>query len=475
MKSAIATSLVVLISLASCLPVAALGIFVADPVAKAVPAVQAGAPISRIVPSTAIINRPSKRDASATVPEKQETPSSSAVPSKSQTGNSFDASRKAIPVTKVRESIPRSRGAKGVKATAVAKTVVAEKKSIPSTPELAPGRTPLPIGERLQDRKVWDMRLVSEEINITITDHVAKTSITEVFKNDSDHMVSGTYLFPLPKDAAFSSFTLYIDGQPVKGEVLEATEARRQYENIVRLMVDPALLEYCGNRAVRARIFPIPSHGSRKVVLQYTQLLNAESGLFKYEFPLKAKNDSSALDHLKLNLILASKKKIMTCWSPTHKVLTRRADPHHASVSFQLDKSIPDRNFSLLYSMSEKSLAADLTFHNQVGKDGYFLLALSPGLDSTEKIAKDILIIADISGSMKGQKMNQARAALKHLVKSTTETDRLNVITFNSNVSSFRPELVYPNGSTRADLLKYIDAIVPSGGTNIGKALSMAR
>lgn len=62
--------------------------------------------------------------------------------------------------------------------------------------------------------------------------------------NDTDRNLAGTYLFPLPDDTTFSSYTLHIDGKPVEGKILEADEARQQYEQIVRRMVDPGLLEY---------------------------------------------------------------------------------------------------------------------------------------------------------------------------------------------------------------------------------------
>jgi Ca-activated chloride channel family protein len=75
-------------------------------------------------------------------------------------------------------------------------------------------------------------------------------------------VVEGTYLFPLPSDAAVTGFTLWIDGKPVEGEVLDADQARRTYEEIVRRMIDPALLEYAGQGAVRARVFPFPRAAS---------------------------------------------------------------------------------------------------------------------------------------------------------------------------------------------------------------------
>ena len=124
----------------------------------------------------------------------------------------------------------------------------------------------------------FGLHLQAADIGVEITDQVAKTYITQTFSNDTDRNLAGTYLFPLPEDTTFSSFSLHIDGKPVEGKILEAQEARQTYEEIVRRMVDPGLLEYADHKTVRARIFPIPAHGTKKVELEYTQLLKAENG-----------------------------------------------------------------------------------------------------------------------------------------------------------------------------------------------------
>src|SRR3989304_3267129 len=97
--------------------------------------------------------------------------------------------------------------------------------------------------------------------------------VDQVCRNDNDWTVEGTYVFPLPIDAAVSSFTLWIDGEPVEGKVLTREEARRTYEEIVRTMRDPALLEYVDRGAVQASIFPIPPDGERRIELEYPPVL----------------------------------------------------------------------------------------------------------------------------------------------------------------------------------------------------------
>jgi len=98
-------------------------------------------------------------------------------------------------------------------------------------------------------------------VSVSIENQVATTKVDQVFVNDADFAVEGTYIFPLPEDAAVSSFDMWVDGKKLEGKLLARDEARRIYEDIVRRQKDPALLEYMGRGAFQARIFPIPPRG----------------------------------------------------------------------------------------------------------------------------------------------------------------------------------------------------------------------
>lgn len=130
-------------------------------------------------------------------------------------------------------------------------------------------------------------------VNVTIQDQLVVTHVDQVFYNPNNSQIEGTYIFPIPVDAAVTKFTLWIDGQPVEGKVLDANQARQTYQDIVNRMRDPALLEYAGRGAVQAHIFPIPPRGERRVELEYTQALTAENGLVRYVYPLNTEKFSA--------------------------------------------------------------------------------------------------------------------------------------------------------------------------------------
>src|SRR3990172_6165884 len=142
----------------------------------------------------------------------------------------------------------------------------------PPPPCPLPGPCPVPS-------PMVQLAIRYHRVTVTIMDQVATTHVDQVFSNPNDWTVEGVYVFPIPADAAVNDFTLWIDGEPVSGEVLDAEQARRTYEDIVNRLRDPAFLEYAGRGALRARVFPIPPQGERRIELEYSQVLPAENGL----------------------------------------------------------------------------------------------------------------------------------------------------------------------------------------------------
>jgi Ca-activated chloride channel family protein len=331
---------------------------------------------------------------------------------------------------------------------------------------------PHPVSPLLKGSVTVGLRVEKEDVRVEITDQVAKTYITQTFFNDTDRNLAGTYLFPLPEDTTFSSFSLHIDGKPVEGKILEANEARQQYEEIVRKMVDPGLLEYADYKTVRARIFPIPAHGSKKVELEYTQVLKAENGLLKYRFPLKSETEGTNIEDVKLNLKISSKQSLRTIWSPSHDITSKKSDDHHATISFDAQDYAPDKDFLMYYSVSDKELAANTLTHKNTGEDGYFLFSVTPPTTAAKAQPKDVVLTVDTSGSMQGEKLAQAKKALNYIVNALNGEDRFGIIQFNTDVDAFQNNLVSATAENKKKATAFIDALEAHGGTNIGDALS---
>ena len=312
-------------------------------------------------------------------------------------------------------------------------------------------------------------------VTVTIEDQVATTKVDQVFCNDGPVAAEGTYVFPLPPGAVVQRFVMWVDGKPVEGEVLPADKAREIYEGYVRRQRDPALLEYVGRDAVQARIFPIPPGEERRIQLEYTQILPAEGGLMYYRYPLDTERFSAMpLEQVSISVEIASKADLRAIYSPSHQdeVVITRQGTKRAGVSFEASHVLPDRDFELYVSTSVDDIGANLLSYQTGSEDGFFLLILSPALEveAGRVLPRDIFLVLDTSGSMDGEKLEQAQAALVYILKHLNPEDRFNVIAFSSDVRSYahtpRP------GSEAAKAIDWVNGLDALGGTNIYQALS---
>ena len=152
--------------------------------------------------------------------------------------------------------------------------------------------TPTYVGDQLVVK--------NHHVQVAIDNQVATTPIDQTFFNQNSWTAEGTYIFPIPEGATVDQFTMTVDGQEVQAQVLDADQARRIYEDIVRSMRDPALLEYVGQGAIQASIFPIEPGTERQVSIRYQQVLPSENGLVRYVYPLNTERFSAMPETLGL-------------------------------------------------------------------------------------------------------------------------------------------------------------------------------
>ncbi|MBV1862758.1 MAG: VWA domain-containing protein, partial [Nannocystaceae bacterium] len=130
------------------------------------------------------------------------------------------------------------------------------------------------------------LQIQRQSVDVVMRDELAETKVEQVFFNPSSRDVEGYYWFSIPEGSQLVSFALETNGQLVEGEVVERKKAARTYEETVQKANDPALLEWIDEHTVRARIFPVPALGSRRIVIRYQQLLTESDGKLRYRYPL---------------------------------------------------------------------------------------------------------------------------------------------------------------------------------------------
>jgi Ca-activated chloride channel homolog len=318
-------------------------------------------------------------------------------------------------------------------------------------------------------------------VTVKITDQIAVTEIDQSFYNPQPVRLEGTYMFPLPKGIEIDKFTMDIDGKPVTAELLDAEKARKIYEDIVRKMKDPALLEYAGQSMLKLRIFPIEPRSEKRIQLRYTQLLRSESGLVAYTYPLNTeKFSSSPLRSLSIKVDIQNKFDFKTIYSPSHDIEVKRSGYNRALIGYEAANVKPDTDFQLFFSVRNKDdIGCDLLTYND-GTDpdgGYFLMLMAPQNQAAANaiIEKDVVFVLDTSGSMaENHKLEQARKALLFCLQNLNARDRFNIVRFSTEAESLFGGMEKVGLASRSKAEEYIKSLKPIGGTAIHEALMKA-
>ncbi len=339
----------------------------------------------------------------------------------------------------------------------------------PSPPHPAPRPAPLPA------------EIDSVQARVKINDQFANTEIDQVFYNPNASRLEATYLFPVPKRAHLEKFSMQIGGKPVEAELLKADQAKKLYEEVVRKLKDPGLLEYVDRDLVRVRLFPVEPNAKKRFTISYSQFLNADDGLVKFVLPLAAGQDlsktaSSKTASLSVKLDLETRLPLKSVYSPTHKIEINREGDRKATVGFETAGPTEESDFQLFYSQEPDPVDIRLLTHKEGDDDGFFLLLASPGLAGPEQkvVAKDVVFVLDTSGSMAGNKLLQAKKALRFCIENLNDSDRFNILRFSTDVEPLFNSVEKATDENRTRARSFIADLKPIGGTAIDAALSEA-
>jgi Ca-activated chloride channel family protein len=320
---------------------------------------------------------------------------------------------------------------------------------------------------------IWNvdgLTIEYQRVNTSIDNQIATTHIEQLFVNDNDWMLEGTYLFPLPEGAAVNQLTMWVDGQPIEAKILEKEEARQIYDEIVRQLRDPALLEYVGTQAIQANVFPIPPRDERRVEIEYTQVLPADNGVIHYIYPQSTDlYTNTPLENQSIRVEVRSDEAIRAIYSPSHPVAVSREGDFRAVVGYEESSVVADTDFELYYTVAPEEIGLNLLSYKEAGEDGFFMLLVAPSVEVDEVIAKDVILVLDTSGSMEGEKMAQAQEAARYVVGHLNADDRFNIVPFSTGVRLYQNELVPADNP--GDYQSFIERLEAIGGTNISQSL----
>ncbi|RUL88340.1 VIT domain-containing protein [Tautonia sociabilis] len=335
--------------------------------------------------------------------------------------------------------------------------------------------------DRIPDRPVaGSFEVKSVVVDALVREQVARVRVSQTLSNPSSGTIEAEYLFPVPDAGTIQDVVLLVDGKELPGELMDAEKARRIYEEIVRRKRDPALLEYMGRGLIKTSVFPIPPQAERTVTMTYTQLLHRDREVVEFSYPFGTqKFTAKPIETLELSLRVESRTPIKSLYSPSHDLDHLSRSDHEAHVSYRAHQVVPAADFRVFYTLAEGGLGASvLSVRPDGDEDGYFLLLASPDVSSDRRdrhpAPKTVVFVLDRSGSMTGEKIEQARDALTFVLNHLNEDDTFNIVVYDDLVETYRPELQRYSPDSRRDALAFVDTIRAGGSTNLDAALRTA-
>ena len=307
-------------------------------------------------------------------------------------------------------------------------------------------------------------------VQVTLTGRAAHVTVEEWFRNSGPVLDEGTYLYPLAGEAVFSDFSLWQGDRELKGEPMDASQARAIYEDIVRRKRDPALIELAGHGLLRARVFPIAPGETRKITLRFTELLDRVGDAWRFRYTAGTGPGAAASASFRMQLDSAA--RFGDPYSPTHRLNTSRRDDR---IELALADTAVRGDLELFLPLARRTVGLSLVTSQPVGEDGFFMLLLAPGgATETPSVRRDLVAVLDVSGSMSGDKLDQAKSALVQLLGTLRPGDRFRVVTFGSGVRRYAGGWTDASGDNLRAAQDWVRHLDTDGGTNIAGALTEA-
>lgn len=317
------------------------------------------------------------------------------------------------------------------------------------------------------------LTLKKHVVDIEIQENHARTKVDEVFRNPSSRRLEGIYIFPLPPGAQIREFSFEINGKLQQGEILEKDQARRIYEDIVRNLKDPALLEYYDHNLFRVSIFPIEPGEDKRIVLSYNELIPVDENTIRYSYPLRIeRNAGGMIEELRIRMNIRQINGISGVYCPDFRVTSESLSTSEITVSFASQNYPPEKDFVAYIATGDSRLRPSFISYREKEHDYFLINIFPPSGRASRPISKEIVFVLDSSGSMQGEKFEQAKSALGFCLRSLEQGDFFNLLIFASTVRVFSEKAIPNDQKSIEQATAFLDESRAMGGTNISGALA---
>lgn len=377
-----------------------------------------------------------------------------------------------------------------------------------------------------------ELLIKSHDVAVVIENGYAITEVNQVFHNPQANDLEATYRFPVPDKAAVSEFTVWIDNQPVIGEVLEKEHARTVYQEEKAAGREAGIAEKNKHYNFEIKVTPVRSGQDTRIRLVYMQPVDLDTGIGRYVYPLENGGTDDAAnsfwseqaevqERFSFDLKLRSSIPVSGLRLPAHpQAVITNPDGQYWQVSMMnsvngstamsetLDTEIKfeslenesheaaatnqaslttnattsgmagtlDTDIVVYWRLSTNAPASvDLVTHKKSDSNtGTFMLTLTPGNDLapiTE--GRDWAFVLDMSGSMQG-KYASLVDGVQRAMASLNAQDRFRIIRFSDTISELTNGWVVANDAEVSLWSKKLASTQIGGGTDLYAGMDKA-
>ena len=340
----------------------------------------------------------------------------------------------------------------------------------------------VPQGRSLHvDRTAPQVSVAAVDADIAIDGQVATTTLTLTARNDGPREGEAEILIPVPEDAVVTAFDFEGVAAEPTAKVLAKDEAIATYRSIVAKLRDPALLEFSGHGALRTSVFPVPANGTTDVRISYRTVLANEDDRIDYVLPRSATTFGVRPPAWTIRATIRANEPIADIYSPTHPIVASASSTRESTLEVSAGPSgtILPGDFRLAILSTDEALGNMIfTTANPDGDGGWFLFLATAGEELVRRTEdappREVTLVIDRSGSMSGEKFEQAVEAARQIVESLEYGEALQIIDYANDVARFAPAPVVKTKANIEALRGYLASLKSNGGTNLDGALGAA-
>jgi Ca-activated chloride channel homolog len=362
-----------------------------------------------------------------------------------------------------------------------------------------------------QDKQYSKAAQLNIDVEMSVTGMINRVSVTQTFSNTTDNWQEGIYVFPLPENAAVDHMRLKIGERIIEGQIKEKQAAKKIYKQAKQQGKQAALTEQERPNIFTTSVANIAPHETVKVEIEYQQIVNYDNGVFSLRFPMVVgpryipgkqriegfagtgwavntdevpdaaritppvlKPGSERKNKVSIKINLDAGLTIEKIDSPYHEIeIDKQSDQYQ--IVLKQETTLANRDFELSWKPHPSVAPKAALFTEELNGDTYaMIMMVPPEVENSETLNREIIYVIDTSGSMGGQSIIQARAALELALTRLKPGDRFNVIQFNSRTSKLfnQSELVTPASLQQA--IQYVRSLNAGGGTEMATALRTA-